>query len=169
MRRILLLLLALSAAAFPARAADDWKEYLNARFGFLLRYPAGLVPSREPDNGDGREFHTRDGEFSVAAFGHFLMTDDGDSLEKRWKEELAELGDTVTYRKKAATWYVVSGVRKDGTEYYHKLLVNPKESRWAAFRITYPHAKNKKYDPWVARIEKSFSAFEKPGADRIVK
>ncbi len=165
MQKLLISLFCILLSTLTAHSEDAWKEYTNKRFGFLLRYPGTLLASREPDNGGGREFHTADKEFSVTALGHFLMADDGDSLEKRWKDELKSLGDTVTYKKKAATWYVISGVTKDGTEYYHKLYT--KEGNWTAFRITYPHARNKKYDPWVAKIEKSFIPFLEGDFDRI--
>ena len=123
MRTFLLSFFGAGLLFVTAGAADEpLKEYTNQRFGFLLKYPANLVASREPDNGGGQEFHTEDKEFSVAAFAHFLMVSDGDSLEKQWKNELEELGDTVTYKKKGPGWYVVSGVSKDGTEYYHKFF-----------------------------------------------
>ena len=142
-----------------------WKEYVNERFGFSLPYPATLIASRAPQNGAGREFHTTNKEFSILGQGGFLRTGDGvDSLDKRWQDELDSLGDTITYKKKTDTWYVISGVTKDGTEYYHKLYT--KGGNWAAFNITYPHAENKQYDPWVERIEKSFVPFLKGEFDR---
>lgn len=158
-------LIVLSLVRASCAADESWPEYKNARFGFLLKYPAGLVASREPDNGGGREFHSKDKEFSVTAFAHFLMVSDGDSLEKQWADELKELGDTVTYKKKTKDWYVVSGVTKGGTEYYHKFFASG--SVYAAFQITYPHASNKKYDPWVERIAKEFVPFLKGDFDRI--
>jgi hypothetical protein len=149
-----------------ARAAETkWRKYENARFGFVLTYPASLVPSREPDNGDGREFHSRDHEFSVAAMAHFFVPDSGDSLEARWKEELETPNVTITYKKKGDSWYVVSGTTKDGTEYYHKLITQG--PNWAAFHITYPQARHQKYAPWVERIEKDFIAFRKGDYDRL--
>jgi hypothetical protein len=144
---------------------SGWKKYANARFGFVLTYPAELIAGKEAMNGDGREFHSKDGEFSLAAFAHFFVPDSGDSFDKRWQEELDSPDVTVTYKKKAPNWYVVSGLTKSGTEYYHKLY--RKGSSWASFHITYPHAKNKKYDPWVARIEKSFIPFQEGDFDRL--
>jgi hypothetical protein len=154
------LLLSMALGAEPAT-----RTYANARFGFVLSYPTGLIAGPEPANGAGREFHTKDGECSVLAQGHFLLVDDGDSLEKRWQQELKESGDTVTYKKKTAGWYVVSGVGKNGVEYYTKFFV--KGSNWVEFRITYPHAKNKKYDPWVTQIEKAFVPFREGDFDRL--
>jgi len=165
--RFLLSFLCLLLGTAITRAEEGWKVYTNARFGFRLSYPSVLKPSRAPDNGGGQEFHTADKEFSIATFGHFLLKDDGDSLDKRWEEELKELGKTITYKKKAATWYVVSGVAKDGTEYYHKTFV--KDGNWCSFHITYPHAKNKTYDPWVAKIEKAFVPFLEGDYDRITE
>ncbi len=149
-----------------ARGSDvEWKKYANARFGFVLTYPATLIGGEEAMNGDGREFHSKDGDFSLAAFAHFFVPDSGDSFDKRWQEELDTPDVTITYKKKAPNWYVVSGVAKDGTEYYHKLY--RKGANWAAFHITYPHAKNKKYDPWVSQIEKSFIPFREGDFDRL--
>ena len=142
-----------------------WNTYVNARFGFSVQIPPELVASRDPENGAGREYHTKDGQFSILAHGHFLgVADDTESLESNYRDELKELGATVTYKKKAADWYVVSGVARDGTEYYIKRSVKGKN--WAEIRITYPHAANKNYDPWVERIAKSFVPFLKGDYDR---
>jgi hypothetical protein len=165
MHKTIAILLACIVFAVRAHGKDaPWKEYVNERFGFSLRYPATLTAGRTPENGAGLEFHTADKEFSLLAEGGFLHVDEGDSLNKRWQDELDSLGDTITYKKKTDTWYVISGLTKDGTEYYHKLYT--KGGNLAAFNITYPHAKNKLYDPWVERIEKSFVPFLKGDFDR---
>jgi hypothetical protein len=160
---------ALFAAVFFALAVGaaemKWQKYTNGRFGFILTYPAPLIASPEPTNGDGREFHTPDHEFSVTASAHFFLPDSGDSLEARWNEELTTPNVAINYQKKAPTWYVVSGVANDGTEYYHKFYV--KRANWVTFRITYPHAKHQKYDPWVEQIEKSFIPFLEGDFDRL--
>jgi len=167
MRTSIALLLPLVLLLLPTalRAEPATRKYANARFGFVVNYPTGLVAGPEPANGAGREFHTKDGEFSVLAQAHFLSVDDGDSLEKRWQQELKESGDTVTFKKKAAGWYVVSGVGKNGVEYYTKFFV--KGSNWVEIRITYPHAKNKKYDAWVTQIERAFVPFREGDFDRL--
>lgn len=160
-----LILLVLVAVTFVHGKETKWKKYENGRFGFMLTYPASLIPSREPDNGGGREFHTRDKEFSVAAFAHFFVPDTDDSFEARWKEELAATDATVTHKEKTDKWFVVSGTTNKGFNYYHKLFVDGKN--WAAFHITYPHAKAEKYEPWVREIEKTFVPFQKGDFDRL--
>ena len=92
----------LFSSAFAAEA--KWKTYANARFGFVLAYPPELIAGEEAMNGDGREFHSKNGEFSLAAFAHFFVPDSGDSFEKRWQEELDTPGVTITYKKKAPNW-----------------------------------------------------------------
>jgi hypothetical protein len=157
---------ALVAVAGAHASELKWKKYANARFGFVLTYPATLIAGRETMNGDGREFHSADKEFSLAAFAHFFVPGSDDSFDKRWQEEL-DTSDraTINYKKKMPNWYVVSGVTKDGFEYYHKLY--RKGSSWAAFHITYPHAKASKYDAWVAQIEKRFVPFQEGDFDRL--
>jgi hypothetical protein len=150
------LVLLLPLAAFAETA---WKTYTNQRFGFKIDYPATLVASPDPTNGGGREYHSKDREFSLATSAHFL---NGQTLESMWKGEL-ELGESITYKKKGKDWFVVSGA-KDGTEFYHKTHVS--EGNFASFQITYPHAKAKQYDPWVEKIAKSFVPFLKGEYDR---
>ena len=72
---------------------------------------------------------------------------------------------SVTYQRKTASWYVLSGVNANGFEYYHKFFVQGKN--WREFTITYPHAKARRYDPWVARVEKSFVPFRKGDYDGL--
>ena len=158
--------LLLAAAWFLPLAAiaaePGFKDYTNARFGFKISYPATLVASPDPTNGGGREFHSKDKEFSLATSGHFL---NGATLDSMWQEEL-KLGGNITYKKKDKDWYVVSGVN-DGTEFYHKTHVQG--GNFASFHITYPHFKSKQYDPIVEKIAKSFVPFLKGDYDRASK
>src|SRR4029077_15108645 len=98
--RFVLVLLLISAATALQSAESKWRKYENARFGFVLTYPASLVASPEPTNGDGREFHSRDHQFSVTAVAHFFVPGTGDSFRARWNEELKAPGVRITYKKK---------------------------------------------------------------------
>ncbi|MGI8889736.1 MAG: hypothetical protein ACR2G0_03000 [Chthoniobacterales bacterium] len=165
MRTVLTLLL-LSASLLFAQGEDlPWKKYANARFGFVLTYPATLVAEEESMNGDGRTFHSPNGDFQLTAMAHFFVPDSGDSFEGRWQEELKIPNVNITYKKKTPSWYVVSGVTQDGTEFYHKLM--RKSANWVAFHITYPHSKNKIYDLWVTRITQRFVPFRDGDFDRL--
>ena len=160
----LVFMAALACVHSGAFGDGGWKDYVNARFGFKFSHPSGLVAGPEPTNGGGRVFSTPDKEFEVSAWGQFMVDDD--TLEKRWANELTELGDVATYKRKAADWYVLSGVKK-GVEFYHKAF--SKNGNGVFLEIEYPHAKNAQYDPWVEKIEKSFVPFLKGEFDRIQK
>jgi hypothetical protein len=154
-RTLVVVLLSLVAALTANARQERWSTYTNERSGFRLTYPASLIASREPDNGDGREFHSRDREFSVTASGHFFALPD-QSLDTVWREDVAELGGTVRYKRKTRNWFVISGT-KDGRDYYRKFYSNG--SSWVLVRISYSHAQNHKYEAWVKRIEKDFVPF----------
>ncbi|HKO68819.1 MAG TPA: PASTA domain-containing protein, partial [Burkholderiaceae bacterium] len=62
-------------------------------------------------------------------------------------------GKSVTYKRKADGWFVVSGVQA-GKTYYRKEFVSPE--RTAELFITYPKSRASVYDRWVTEIEKSF-------------
>ena len=76
------------------------------------------------------------------------------------QKEIDLLSGTVKRKKKGDSWFILSGVTPDGTEYYRKLFI--KDSQCVTLRVTYPQAQHKKYDKWVARIEKTFVPFAVP-------
>ena len=112
----------------------------------------------------GCAYQTADGEFNVEAVVQPEPSAE-ETLDQRMEKEMELLGQTVTYKKKGETWFVLSGVTSDGTEYYRKLFTNG--AQWVTLRITYPHVRNKKYDKWVTRMEKTFVPFEKAAAMRV--
>ena len=150
--RVSLLVLLLSCLAVPHSCADEWKSYVNERFGFRLDYPASLKPGRLPENGAGRNFS--DGEFSVTAQGHFL---NGKTLEDFYQEALNSYGGAVTYKVRRPTWFVISGERRDGAVFYKKF--HAKGGNWAEFTAVYPVALGARYDPVIERMAKSFVPF----------
>ncbi len=131
-------------------------SYVNRRFGYKIKFPADLIAGRHPENGAGRSFSTPDKEFVVYTQAHFIQ-DERNSLDDYWNSEIEALKKTITYKKKGKSWYVISGVDVEGHEFYKKFSV--KGGNCAEFTIEYPHAKNKKYDPWVEKIVKSFVPF----------
>ena len=110
-----------------------WRKYANSRFGFVLTYPGTLIAGEEAGNGGGREFHSADGEFSLAAFAHFFVRESGDSFEKRWQEELETPDVTITYKKKDA--HLVSRLRSD--QDWHGVLPQTLSKRGELGRL--PH------------------------------
>lgn len=143
---------------------DGWMRYENARFGSVIPVPPGMVALRPPDNGDGQMFATPDGKVQLSVWGAFNVDGNGD-LEMRWQEDLAQAGRTLTYKRKTAGWYVISGVMKDGTGFYERYTANAKYV--AAWRMTYPQAEEKKYAAWVERIAKGYEVRLGKGVDGV--
>jgi hypothetical protein len=135
--------------------ASEWKKEVNARWGFSLTYPASLIPEPMPANGGGRRYHSANLEVSLMTSGSHTHPDLLDeSLDGFWQKELADRGNTVTYKVKKDGFYVISGVNTNGYEFYHKVFFFP--TYWLEFEITYPHSRRQLYDTWVERISHDF-------------
>ncbi|HWB05648.1 MAG TPA: hypothetical protein VG796_21695 [Verrucomicrobiales bacterium] len=146
---------------------DGWMTYQNPRFGFSLPVPPGMKTERPPDNGGGQSFVSADGKFKVAGWGHFNADEATMSVDAAFKSELAIPGRTISYKRKADGWYVVSGVNRDGTGFYTKYAADTKHV--AGFSITYPQADEKKYQAWIERIAKAWQARLGKGEDTLEK
>ncbi len=143
---------------------DGWQTYQNARFGMEIPVPPTLVPQRPPDNGGGQAFASPDGKVRLIVFGMFNV-DDLSSVEAAWKTALNESEQTITYKRKTETWFVVSGVTKKGLGFYERYDANAKYA--AGWRLTYPQAEDEKYSAWVERIAKGYRANLGKGVDTL--
>lgn len=80
------------SAAYSADPDENWKTYLNARFGYYVEYPDIFNASKEPDNGDGIEFESADGEYTLAVWGgHNIFQDDGAALLRGCYDRVAHI------------------------------------------------------------------------------
>lgn len=160
----LALLLAASITSFAAAQDEGWRIYRNPRFGFVLPVPPGMQDERPPENGGGQSFVSRDGRVRLVAWGSFNV-DGFDDVETRWRQELATEGRTVTYKRKTAGWFVVSGIEADGSHFYLRHEADAKHS--AGWLMTYPAADEARASAWIERIAKGYEARLGQGADRI--
>ncbi|HVG05737.1 MAG TPA: PASTA domain-containing protein [Burkholderiaceae bacterium] len=99
------------------------------------------------------ELHSVDREFRMRVSSG--INSQKDTIQSAWQQRLKEHGQSVTYKRIADGWFVVSGI-EDGKTYYRKHFVSP--GRAAEFLITYPKSRASVYDAWVRPIEKSFVA-----------
>ena len=134
----------------PPLDERGWKLYRDDRYAF--KHPADLVTTSHPSG--AVELHSRDQEFQMRASSR--INSEKDTVQSAWQQRLKEHGQSVTYKRKADTWFVITGV-EDGNTYYRKHFVSPQ--RTAEFVITYPRSRAAVYDPWVIGIEKSFVAY----------
>jgi hypothetical protein len=144
--------------------ADGWLTYRNARFGFLLPVPPGMKALRPPDNGGGQAFQTLDGNVNLVSWASFNVDGLGD-VERRWAVELAEGKRTITYKRKTASWYGVSGVDEDGTGFYIRYTADKDYA--CGWSIAYPQKEEKKYQAWIERIAKDHEPRLGEGADGV--
>jgi len=160
-RTVLRFVLAALFLAPGVSRGEEWKTYVNERFGFRFEYPASLVPGRLPENGAGRNF--TDGTFSVTAQAHFLHDSTIDDI---YRDALEAYGRDVTYKVKRPTWFVISADQSNGYVVYKKFHV--RGSNWSEFTATYPIGTGGKYDPVIERMAKGFVPFlEGDDYDRI--
>ena len=157
MRRSPILAAVILSLVFAAARGEDaeWKACSNPGLSYVLKYPPTLEPMKSET--PGCSFQTADGEFNVEAVAEPPTEQTEPGVESRMQKELELMGDTVTYKTSGESWFVISGVTPDGTEFYRKLFTDGRQ--WISLRITYPHARNEKFDPWVTRIEKNFVPF----------
>lgn len=132
--------------------AEEWKTYVNQRFGFQFVYPESLKPGRTPQNGAGLNF--TDGKFSVTAQGHFL---NGNTIEETYQKSLKAYGTEITYKVRKPSWFVISADQSNGYVVYTKFHVQG--GNWAEFTATYPIGTGAKYDPVIERMAKGFIPF----------
>jgi len=145
---VLLSVFSLGGCATLARA-DDFSRYCNGRFGFCVDYPTGLVLEPEPDNGDGRRFHDSAGFLMMAS----AMTNASDDTLEREMNSQAGGFDRITYQAKGKDWFVLSG-SKGSHILYRKTYIGPGAVNRLYFE--YPATLNKKYNPIVTKISRSF-------------
>ena len=147
--------LCVTGAGLTEAEEEAWSACSTPKTQYVLQIPASLIHSTAP-TATGCSFQTANGEFTVEAVVQPDAAEE-ETLDSRMQKEIDLLAGTVKYKKKGGTWFVLSGVTPDGTEYYRKLYT--KGQQWVTLRITYPHDKNKKYDKWVTRMEKTFVPF----------
>ena len=125
-----------------------------------------MAALRPPDNGDGQEFATPDRKVKLTGWGCF-NSDDVAGIEAIWKAALAEPDRTITYKRKTGTWFVVSGVAKDGTGFYQKYSADKRHG--SGWTMTYPQADVKKTESWIERIAAGYQARLGKGLDGLRK
>ncbi len=153
--RIILFLLLLCSPAFAA----DWTTYSNPRFGASLDIPPGFVndvPASE--NGDGLVFHSADRQAELLVWGGNLT--DGDfklDSEIRLNRELDDDWQ-VSYQKVSGDESSVYSGSQSGRIMYARSLSSCHGTQAVHFRIEYPEAQKKDYEPIVERLSKTLKA-----------
>ncbi len=155
MRSIVLAIFATVAMIGMAMAAPRWQIYANARFNYQICYPADLLkPQPEAVNGDGRVFVSPSGA-SLTVWGNYNVTNE--SLAEL-TAGLADPSATISYRRIAESWSVMSG-KKDGLIFYSKILFEKGDSATIrTFKLVYPESQATTFDAIAGKLGRCFVA-----------
>jgi hypothetical protein len=159
---LIVAILALAATALAAAGQGrDWTTYRNERFGFSLRYPAGIFQTeRTSESGDGQVFvgMRGHGRLLVGAF----VNDDRHTVEsyQSFVAKRSYSGFDITYAARRQSWFVLSG-EGNGSVFYEKVMFSCGGNVINSFVLTYPLDSKSEFDPIVEGIEKTF----RPGHD----
>jgi hypothetical protein len=135
--------------SFPGNQRFTYRTYSNARYGFSIAYPAGLLlPQGESTNGDGQKFTSKDGSATLLAFG-------SQRLDKSLRDEFesAQENRTVTYKVLKTDMFVVSGT-ENGKIFYQKTLL--RDDVFKTFIIEYDSGARNTFDAVTTRVARSF-------------
>ena len=147
--RSLVLMSALAATLSVAEAAQE--RYVNARFGYSICVPAGLVGQAESANGDGQRFDAADGATLIVYASHNALEE---SLADQRASMIARLG-SASYQSGGNDWFVVSG-RSGETIYYARATL--RGGVFTSFEFTYPHAAAARWDAAARELSRCFRA-----------
>lgn len=142
----------LGLQALPALA----KIYGNARFGFFIDIPAAFgVADPEPENGDGRRFHTPDNSAELTASGGWIMADDFAGEVANEKELTVQDGWKITYESKVTKSAASYSGIKAGRIFYTRMITSCGGKTYASYWLEYPMAAKAKYEGLVKGLNAS--------------
>ncbi|MBG1231351.1 hypothetical protein [Aestuariivirga litoralis] len=145
----------LLASAMPASA----KIYGNARFGFFVDVPAQFsIADPEPENGDGRAFHTADKSADLTASGGWIMGDNFAADVSESKGYDTQDGWTLAYESKVGTAAASWSGKKGDRIFYQRMIASCKGKARAGYRLEYPAVENAKYDATIKSLNASLKA-----------
>ena len=158
-----------------AFASPVYGTYYNERYSFSIVYPSQiLVPGRPPDNGDGRQFTSKNGEIVLTASGRLNIFED--SIATLYSNDKSDADPhpgnfKVTYEVLRSTWYAYSGYA-NGKVYYEKAFLTkgatPDTAVIHTMIFVYPKSQSPYFDPIVAEMSHSFHACSSPEGATLV-
>ena len=132
----------------------SWTTFYHPRFHYELPIPPGVRAQGDPEAGVVATFISHDHQFAISAWSRHAPGSRAAQLEGEWRSALNKNGRMVTYQRKAASWFVVSGTDSTGVEFYEKSMV--RGDQLSGFKLTYLHSLVSVFDPWVEKIEAGY-------------
>ncbi len=148
------------AATVPVTAQDTGGlvTYKNDRHGFTLTYPSARLTAFPPATPDGLQFVSKDGKARVLA--GTLANFDGKSLQDYRTYLLNETypGAKITYAPVRDTWFVLSGIKSDGTTaFYQRVNFVCGGKNINSWTVVFPDAEKKDvYSPLIEQVHRDY-------------
>ena len=129
--------------------AQSWRSYANAHFGTVAQVPHDWRAGREPENGDGLDFTSPDGQATITVSGRLNI--DGTVEEAMHSREQPMEAETITYKLRRGRALVLSGFNGDRI-FYRKSLLSCRDQIWNNLSIEYPAARKTEFDALVTHV-----------------
>jgi len=155
MRMILMLgCLAILLATAQQVRAENWKPYKNDRFGTVLEVPSSLIQLPPPQNGDGRNWVSEEGNTELVVYaGYWNVQSESFTEYRQWyKQMMIERGASVTYEANDDGWFVLSGLFKQFVYYVRVNQSARCPSIAHTVELSYLKEEKSQYDPWAERL-----------------
>ncbi len=149
MKRLTAAVLALLMFAAAPAMSQELSRYTNARFGYSISYPAGLLRAMpEAENGDGRVFRARHGRAEARVWGAYNALE---HTPAQIADEIAVdcLNRATAYRVVRHGMVAVSCLTVEGIIYQKTLI---RGHRLMGFSMVYSAGERRTWDPVVARM-----------------
>jgi hypothetical protein len=158
--------IAAATAAMSAQqvALTDWATVQNARYGFVIAYPASIfspAPAAGASEIEGQVFVSRDGaaKLVIATFEN-----EGGVTMDEYRQQILQqnyAGAKIDFAPVRRKWFIVSGTR--GTMHFYERVSFTCSGRLiTSWALIYPADQRKFYDRVVEAVAPTYA----PGAGR---
>jgi hypothetical protein len=137
-------------------SAEDWQQYRNTRFGFVVDVPPGFSGGALTDNTEGQTFASADGTQRLTFGGGSVQPGSFNTQWKRTQAAYTEGGWALTYKPVAPNWTVFIGERNDRDLYVKMLPLCGGTKQFAMFAVEYPKDDAADLAPTLERMAASF-------------
>jgi hypothetical protein len=139
-------------------AQDGGGTYRNDRYGFTLKYPSSQFIALPVATEDGRQFVSTDGKARLLAGTVANVDNRGLKSYREFLIRETYAGADITYAPVRGTWFVLSGIKKDGTLFYQRvnfLCGGRSINSWA---MLFPAADKPIFQPVIEAVHRDYRA-----------
>ena len=148
----------LAAVGASAQDKSGLATYKNDRHGYTLSYPTARLIAFPAATPDGLQFVSKDGKARI--FVGTLANFDGKTLKDYRTFLLNESypGAKITYAPVRDTWFVVSGLKSDGTTaFYQRVNFVCGGKNINSWTVVFPDAEKKEvYSPLIEQVHRDY-------------